>query len=281
MISFRNLSLTAAIAAAAVLLSGASEAPIPDKIPFFGGPDTSWVKIGDNFIAPATGPGPVTDDPAHPYQPNNDKGLQVTFRVADLTNPILKPWAVAQMKKSNDEVLAGHQPFRARTSCVPGGVPGYLIYGRLEPLYFAQDGKEVLMLNQADAQIRHVYLNVPHSGHPKLSWYGESVGHYEGGDTLVVDTIAQNDKTFVDDYRTPHTAQLHVIERYQLTDGGKTLRVSFTVDDPGAYNTPWSASQIYHRSNQGPILEAPCADNRDSPFYDSRHPIPEAKTPDF
>ena len=178
-------------------------------------------------------------------------------------------------------MIAGGKPFRARTSCVPGGVPGYLIYGRLEPLYFAQDAKEVVLLNQADAQIRHVYLNVPHSAHPQLSWYGESVGHYEGGDTLVVDTIAQNDKSFVDDYRTPHTTQLHVIERYKLTDGGKSLQVNFTVDDPGAYNMPWSGSQIYRRSNQGPFLEAPCADNRGSPFYNPSHPIPEAKTPDF
>lgn len=281
MIEFRNRSVTAMVVAASVLLAAASESPNPDTIPFFGGPDTSWVKVGDDFIAPPSGPGPVSYDRAHPYQPNNDKGLQVTFRVADLTNPILKPWVVTQMKKSNDEVLAGRQPFRARTSCIPGGVPGYLIYGRLEPLYFAQDAKVVLMMNQADAQIRHVYLNVPHSAHPKLSWYGESIGHYEGGDTLVVDTIAQNDKTFVDDYRTPHTAQLHVVERFQLTDGGKTLRVSFTVDDPGAYNTPWSGMQIYRRSNQGAFLEAPCADNRNSPFYDSRHPIPEAKTADF
>ncbi len=95
---------------------------------------------------------------------------------------------------------------------------------------------------------------------PKLSWYGESVGHYEGGDTLVVDTIAQNDKTFVDDYGTPHTAQLHVIERYKLLDGGRSLQVSFTVDDPGAFNMPWSGMQIYRRSDQGALLEAPCAD---------------------
>src|SRR5579872_2912646 len=239
-----------AVAALAIIVSGAAEAPNAGNIPFFGGPDTSWVKIGDDFIPVPSAAKPVSFDPAHPYQPNNDKGLQVTFRVADLTNPILKPWAVAQMKKSNDEVIAGGQPFRARTSCVPGGVPGYLIYGRLEPPYFAQSASEVVLMNQADAQIRHVYLNVPHSANPKPSWYGESVGHYEGGDTLVIDTIAQNDKTFVDDYRTPHTSQIHVVERFTLTDGGKTLRVSFTVDDPGAYNTPWSASQIYRRSNQ-------------------------------
>ena len=250
-------------------------------IPDFGGPDVSWVKIGDDFIAPPSGPSPVTFDSKHPYQPNNDKGLQVTYRVADITNPILKPWAAAQMKKANDEVLAGLQPFRARTSCVPGGVPGFLIYGRLEPLYFAQTEKEVLLLNQADAQVRHVYLNIPHSPDPELSWYGESVGHYEGGDTLVIDTIGMNDKSFIDDYRTPHTTQLHVVEKFRVMEGGKTLQVNFTVDDPGAFNMAWSGMQIYRRSSQGPFLEAPCADNRGSPFYNSRHPIPEAKSPDF
>ena len=270
-----------ALAGMALLLSAAANMPNPDEIPDFGGANVSWVKIGDDFIAPPSGPGPVTFDRAHPYQANNDKGLQVTYRVADLNNPILKPWAAAQMKKANDEVLAGLQPFRARTSCVPGGVPGFLIYGRLEPLYFAQSANEVVLLNQADAQTRHIYLNVPHSRNPKPSWYGESVGHYEGRDTLVVDTIGMNGKTFIDDYRTPHTGQLHVIEKFRLMDGGKSIQVSFTVDDPGAFNMSWSASQIYRRSNQGAYLEAPCADNRGSPFYDARHPIPEAKTPDF
>jgi hypothetical protein len=268
-----------AVCAIVLLLSGAAPAAT-DAIPDFAGADISWVKIGDDFIPPASGPGPVTFDKAHPYQPNNDKGLQVTYRVADLSNPILQPWAVAEMKKANDEVLAGLAPFRARSSCVPGGVPGYLVYGRLEPLYFAQTATEVVMLNQADAQIRHIYLDVPHSPNPELSWYGESVGHYEG-DTLVVDTIGMNDKTFIDDYRTPHTTQLHVVERYQLTNGGSRLEVSFTVDDPGAFTTAWSGKQVYRRVKQGPILEAVCPENRGSPFNDARHPMPEAKNPDF
>ncbi len=186
-----------------------------------------------------------------------------------------------QMKKANDEVLAGKTPFRARSSCVPGGVPNFLIYGRLEPVYFVQTKNEVAILNQADAQTRHVYMNMPHSAHPALSWYGESVGHYEGGDTLVVDTIGQNDKTFVDDYRTPHTAQLHVVERYKLTEGGKTLQVSFTIEDPGAYNMPWSGMQIYHRTKLGPITEAVCAENHGSMFNDKIHPMPTAEKPDF
>jgi hypothetical protein len=266
----------------ASIASGAQPAAKPDAFPDLSSGEFAWIKDSDSFVpSPSGGPGPVTFDPAHPYQPNNDSGLQVTWRVADLTNPILKPWAVAQMKIANDEVLAGKQPFRARSSCVPGGVPGILIYGRNEPVYFAQTPKEVLILNQADAQTRHVYMNAAHTAHPPPSWYGESIGHYEGGDTLVVDTIGQNDKSFIDDYRTPHTSQIHVVERYKLTEGGKALQVTFTVEDPGAFNMPWSAMQTFHRVRLGALLEAVCPENRGSPFNDPGHPMPEASKPDF
>jgi hypothetical protein len=57
--------------------------------------------------------------------------------------------------------------------------------------------REVVLINLGDTQVRHVYMNVPHLANPKLSWYGDSVGHYEG-DELVVDTVGFNDKTFVD-----------------------------------------------------------------------------------
>ena len=73
------------------------------------------------------------------------------------------------------------------------------------PALFRADPKEVWIIQEADHRVRHVLLDQPHSADPKPTWYGESVGHYEGGDTLVVDTIGMNDKTFVDSYRTPHT----------------------------------------------------------------------------
>ena len=219
-----------AVAACAPALAADTEQGIPD----LAFADYDWLKAGDDFLPPISGPGPVLSDPAHPYVANNDKGLQPTFRVADLSNPILKPWAIGQMKKANEDVLAGKIPFIARASCVPGGVPGFLIYARLEPMYFVQTKKEVLIINQGNAETRRVYMNVPHSKNLKPTWYGESVGHYENGDTLVVDTIGMNDKSFIDNYRTPHTTQLHVVERYRLTNGGQKLEVSIEVEDPGA-----------------------------------------------
>src|SRR5437870_2679783 len=220
-----------------------------------------WSKISDDFQPPASGPGPVTYDKRYPYVPNNNAGRQVTFRIADLTNPILKPWVIGKMQEQNELAAAGERAYEARASCRPGGVPGFLVMGRVNPLYFVQGKNEVLLINEGGPEVRRVYLNVPHSARPSISPYGESVGYYEGGDTLVVDTIGLSDDTYVDNYRTPHTTQLHVIERFNLTDGGKTLQVTIHVEDLGAFNMPWSARQTFHRTRTGKMEEAICAEN--------------------
>jgi hypothetical protein len=184
------------------------------------------------------------------------------------------------MRKANEEVLAGKVPFIARERCWPAGVPGLDIYNRGQPVHFIQTPQKVVIINELYAQIRHVYLNVPHSAHVTPSWYGESVGHYEG-DELVVDTIGLNTRTFVDNYRTPHTEQMHVVERFKLIDGGKSLQVTVTVDDPGAFTMPWSAIQHWRRIHQGPLIEDLCEPNNDFFFGYNVGPLPHADQPDF
>jgi hypothetical protein len=143
-------------------------------------------------------------------------------------------------------------------------------------LLIVQAPKEVLMIKEGGQEVRHIYMNVPHSEHVKPSWYGESVGHYEG-DTLVVDTVGQNSKTVVDAYRTPHSDKLHVIERWRLIDGGKRLEVNFTVDDPDTFNRPWS-TYLRHERGREPFYEDICAENNLNLFD---YHMPEAKTADF
>jgi hypothetical protein len=261
----------------------ATEAPAAGAIPNFA-PDSStgWIPdrpTGDDFLPPASGPGPVMSEKDHPYVPNG-RGLQPTYRIADVTNPILQPWAIEQMKLANDAVRAGKVPYITRERCWPAGVPGFTVYTRVQALYFYQTPTKVTLMSELNQQPRHIYLNVPHSSHPKPSWYGESVGHYEG-DELVVDTIGLNDKTFVDNYRTPHTDQIHVVERFKIIEGGKTLQAIVTVDDPGAFNMPWSAIQRWRRVSDRPITEMICAENNFSFFNYVVVPIPEADKPDF
>jgi len=248
-------------------------------IPELESSTAGWAKAADDFEPPKSGPGPVTYEKNHPYIPNGG-GRQATFRIADLTNPILKPWVIEKMRAQNELAATGKRAFEARASCRPGGVPGFLVMGRVNPLFFVQGKNEVLLINEGGPEVRHVLLDVPHSAQPKISPYGESVGHYESGDTLVVDTIGLSDDTYVDNYRTPHTTQLHVIERFQVTEGGNTLKVAIRVEDPGAFNMPWSALQTYHRTRVGGIEETVCAENNIA-FDASVSEIPVANKPDF
>jgi hypothetical protein len=273
-------SIVVGVAASSLPFAFACGAETEAGIPQLGSSTVGWSKVADDFQPPGSGPGPVTYQKDHPYVPNNGSGRQVTFRIADLTNPILKPWAIEKMREQNELAAAGKRAFEARASCRPGGVPGFLVMGRVNPLYFVQGKDEVLLINEGGPEVRRVFLNVPHSAHPKISPYGESVGKYEGGDTLVVDTIGLSDDTYIDNYRTPHTTELHVVERFQLTEGGKTLQVAIRVEDPGAFTMPWSARQTYHRTRAGAMEETICAENNIA-FDASVSEIPKADKPDF
>jgi hypothetical protein len=244
----------------------------------------SWMEVGDELLPPASGPGPVTNDPRYPYLDNGAArraGKQPTYRVADLSNPILQPWAREAMKKANDDVIAGKVPFRPRERCYPGGVPGFVVYTLVMPFHFLQTQKEVTIVNEGGPEIRRVFMNVPHSANVKPSWYGESVGHYENGDTLVIDTIGISTKSLVDNYRTPHTDKLHVIERFRLIDAGKMLEDTMTIEDPGAFTMPWSAVQRWRLVEDRPLVEDICAENNYAFFDYGVAPLPHADKPDF
>ncbi len=268
--------------------SAADNAAIPNF-----GPDsvTGWIAgdpkgenpIGQDFIPPESGPGPVTSDKTHPHVDDGAArrdGGQPTYRVADLTNPILQPWVKEALRKENERALSGKPDFTPKERCWPIGVPGWLLYP-VRPLWFLQTPKEVTIIWEEDHMVRHVYLNAQHSRNPKPSWFGESVGHYENGDTLVIDTIGLNDKTFVDSYRTPHTTQIHVVERYRLANGGKAIEASVRVEDPGAFTMAWTARQHYERAGNNPMTESSCAENNTAWFGYDVEPIPQANKPDF
>ena len=227
-------------------------------------------------LIPVEGSPPLfRQDPAHPFVPNN-RGAQPTYRIADLAaNPNVKQWAKDVMKKDNDEVIAGKIAYTARSSCHPAGVPGFDLFG-FQPVFFLQTPKKITIIYSGDQQVRHVYLDVPHSKTVKPSWYGESVGRYEG-DTLVVDTIGLNTKTVVDNFRTPHTEKLHVVERWKLVEDGKALEVTFTVDDPDTFEKAWTAKQRYRRAD-GPMTEQVCSEGN---FLLFDYGVPVADKPDF
>ncbi|HKD26264.1 MAG TPA: hypothetical protein VKC66_10205 [Xanthobacteraceae bacterium] len=277
--SITELLAAAMLSGVLAAVANAETAHEHGAVPDFSSNLAGWVANEQDFMAVPGKSGPVISDPAHPYINNllaRRIGTQPTFRVADLTNPNIKSWAKEVMKRENQRVLAGGIGFTPRSSCLPAGVPAFMLFPVVEPIFFVQSARVVLMIFAGDAQIRHIYLDVPHSAHPKPSWYGESVGHYEG-DTLVIDTIGFNDKSYVDNFRTPHSDKLHVVERWRLADD-MTMRVTFTVEDPDTFNEAWTATYSFHRIERPLYDEEVCAENNTLLFD---YHIPIADKADF
>src|ERR1700687_3946595 len=199
----RALGTTAFAAALAMALSPAASAPAPaldlavakGGIPNLASTEFAWLAEGADWMDPPAGTpghGRIKNDPDHPFLGNVEairSGRQPTLRIGDAKDPVLKPWAATLMADSNEEALTGKLdvPFAAQARCWPGGVPGQLLYPA-EPAYFIQTPKEVWMIWQRDHMVRRIYLTDKHSADVKPSWFGESIGHYEGDNTLV-DTI--------------------------------------------------------------------------------------------
>jgi len=177
-----------------------------------------------------------------------------------------------------------------------------------------QQPDKVTILYSNDHEVRHVRMNQTHPARVTPSWYGDSIGHYEG-DTLVIDTVGVKIGPFamVDMYGTPHSPALHVVERYRLLDyetakeeeergergnfrlrgsdpgfapdpayRGKGLQLLFTVEDEGVFTSQWSAGIIYQRplSPLGQWPESVCADStRD--YLGRTISLPHADKPDF
>ena len=253
-------------------------------IPNLFGAGFGW-RGGTAFDPVPGGPPAVSDDPAHPHIGNRDSkpGQESSFWWGDINNPNLTDFAKDGLKKTIAEIVSGKAVYNREARCWPTGVPTFDINQGF--LYFVQTPKLVLMVWESDHVVRHIYMDVPHSPNPKLSWYGESVGHYEG-DTLVVDTIGQNTQTYVDNYRTPHSEKLHVVERFRVINGGKNLKADIFVEDPATFKQPVHVSHTWRSAPQDSFDEQSCAESGPGNFVFSSdpsrvEPIPTAIKADF
>jgi len=259
------------LAAVPVLLLANAAESAPSGTPDFTG---FWqhTPIAEFEAVPGR-PGPVFDL-KHPLSPTD---FQVALE-GNHDNPILQAWTAAEVRRRADAAHAGAPVPSPQEVCEPSGVPNVITLPA--PVLFIQRPNQVLILYQRDHQVRRIHMGVPHSPNARPSWYGDSIGHYEG-DTLVIDTIGMNDKTPVDIFGTPHTDALHVVERYRLIDDGKQLEVVFTIDDPRAFTTQWAGRMVYGRSNATELTEEACAENNLDVVTKQQYPIPVETNPGF
>ena len=224
--------------------------------------------------------------------------------VGDYHNQILKPEAAETVRKLGEQSKSHFGFHNPRNQCWPNGIPFLLAVG----VQMFQRPDFITMIYQTDHQVRHVRMNAQHPAKLTPSWYGDSIGHYEG-DTLVIDTVGirVGPYAMVDWYGTPQTPALHVIERYRLIDyqaaqeglerdakenfraqprnmdasyRGKYLQLYFTVEDPNVFTTPWSATVTFGKPAVEWVEQA-CAENPQKYGTEEDAHVPVAEKPDF
>jgi hypothetical protein len=192
--------------------------------------------------------------------PNHGDGeFRTAFSYAsDGTPPPLQPWAADFLKEHLDAMHAGKQITNSVIACKPFGLPTFM--HQPYPYRIVQTDDVIVIMAEANWDVRLIYMNQKHPPNLKPSWYGNSVGHWEG-DTLVVDTVGQNDKSLFAALGIPKTEALHLIERLRLINGGKRLEDRITVDDPGVFTKPWETLWVWDARSDIQLLEYICAEN--------------------
>jgi hypothetical protein len=254
-----------------------------------------WSRMTFGFERPAAGAGPIG---RYNKQPNAG---------GNFNNPILTPEGAAIVKKRSEILRSGADYPNPSLNCLPMVSP-YIF--RVQEMQLLQKKDEIVFLFMQDHQVRRVRLNAQHPAKITPSWYGDSVGHYEG-DTLVVDTVGVKlgAEPILDMYGSPFSEALHVIERYRLVDyevakqaqernirdagpvateqaasidenyRGKGLQIEFTVEDKNVFKTPWSGAVTWRRA--AGWVENVCAENTNEYYNGGLTKIPQAGKPDF
>jgi len=195
-----------------------------------------------------TGPAPKTRDGKPDFT-----GVWYAQRPVDPGKPEPLPWA----EKLIQERTASNFKDAPGARCLTRGITAA---GALFPYEIVQTPARLVMLFEDDIPShRTVYLDGRrHPKDPNPSWMGHSIGHWEG-DTLVIDTIGFNDRTWLDAQGHPHTEKMHVIERLRRPDLGH-LEIEFTIDDPGAYAKPWIIKRVADLDPNDEIGEYVCTE---------------------
>jgi hypothetical protein len=197
--------------------------------------------------------------------PDNARKYTIFDLSMTITNeePPMTPWGMARFK-ANKPNLGPNAVSLAETNdpttkCFPPGVPRiYLVRG--EPVEIIQIPGRVIMLFEYDHYVRQIYTDGrPHAQDPPPTWMGDAIGHWEG-DTLVVDTVGFNDKTWLDPSGHPHSEDLHVVERIRRASHD-SLSIDTTIDDPKAYSKPWGGHATLELKPDWNLQEMVCEDN--------------------
>jgi len=159
--------------------------------------------------------------------------------------PPLRPEAKAIYDQRIADRAAGRDVHDPIDSCLPHGVPRLMFAPY--PVLLLQANGQLDMIQEANHTTRLIYIGQPPVDPDDPKWLGDSTGRWEGK-TLVVDTINNDHRTWLDKAGLPHSDDMKVTERLSLGGDGKVLTDAITIDDPKTYTAPWTTVVRFNRA---------------------------------
>lgn len=172
-----------------------------------------------------------------------------TLKTDQGTLPPLKPEAKRVYEQRVAERAAKRNVDDPIDKCLPHGVPR-LMYAPY-PMLLLQSNGQLDVVQEANHTTRLIYIGAQPVDSDDPKWLGDSTGRWDGN-TLVVDTINNDGRTWLDKAGLPHSDQMKVTERLSLSDGGKVLTDAITINDPKTYTQPWTTTVKFNRQ-PGPM----------------------------
>jgi hypothetical protein len=207
---------------------------------------------------------PVTAQKANVQHPNlSGTWLQRTPGAQTFNGFELTPEGQAAFERNKAGIAASDPEIDTSLRCEPQGVPRMLSPGPL-PFVVMQAPTLIGVVSEAFAQPRLIYFGDAHRKGYWPTYMGDSIAHWEGN-VLAIDTVNFVPTTFLDMRGLPHSDALHVTERMQLLDSGKTLQDEVTIADPKYFKKPFTLTHQYARRDDIKLVENVCLNTRTHP----------------
>ena len=194
--------------------------------------------------------------------PNNYQSIATQLAPIHIDEVPLQDWALALTNYRAGETYLRSEP-NARCKPAPGPRQIMTPYGF--EMVEVPELQRIYIITVSNAMSwRIIYMDGrPHPDNLRPSYFGHSVGHWEG-DVLVVDTVGINEKSWTTRDGLPTTDQVHLIERYSRPNYSNMI-YEVTTDDPGAYTAPWTSGYVIGWNDDEELFEYICQENNVSP----------------
>jgi hypothetical protein len=263
----RIIGLSAIAATVSVMTLAAQRGP--DVRPAAAAPTLAASILG---VQGGGGRGPATPQGPTPRLPDGSVDLSGVWQgggpTGDLAQGLPKGETIPLLPEARKLMEARKSGDDPEANCLPTGVPRVAPYPwRIVQAPAFKKATHLYFLFEGNIHsFRQIFVDGrKHPDDPDPTWYGHSVGHWDG-DTLVIDTVGFNDKFWFDFKGHPHTEKLHTIERWTRTDLG-TLVNEVTIDDPGAYSRPFKVTFTARLRPADELMEYICQENE----QDAKH----------